>query len=96
MDLDDSAKYQYTELSGSTSINLRVHTVGADPKPRGSFVPRNGAANPNTEIAYFNMAALVGWDKIYRPAAWYELGSIASAGFKKLIDSTPIRVSACS
>jgi hypothetical protein len=90
MDLDDSAKYQFTELSGSTSINLRIQTVAADPKSRGSFVPRNGAANPNTEIAYFNMAAIVGWDKIYRPAARYELGPIASAAFKKLIDSTRI------
>ena len=91
MDLEDSAKYRFKELSGSTSINLRTETVAADPKSRGSFVPRNGSANPNTEIAYFNMAALVGWDKIYRPAARYELGPVASAAFKKLIGSTPIR-----
>ena len=91
LDLDDATKFQCTELSGSTSINLRIHTVGADSKSRGSFVPRNGAANPNTEIAYFNMAAIVGWDKVYRSSARYELGLIASAAFKNLIDSTPIR-----
>ena len=34
MDLDDSAMYQFTELSGSTSINLRIQTVAADPVSR--------------------------------------------------------------
>jgi hypothetical protein len=91
MDLDDTAKYQFTELSGSTSINLKIQTVAADPKSRGTFIPRNAAANPNTEIAYFNMAAIIGWDKIFRPAVRYELGAIASRGFKNLINSTPIR-----
>ncbi|HMH02207.1 MAG TPA: hypothetical protein VK555_12370 [Terriglobales bacterium] len=56
MDLD-SAEYEFKELSGSTSINMKIRKVDpTDPqgyKSRGSFVPLNGAANPDTEIAYF-------------------------------------------
>jgi hypothetical protein len=91
LDLEDPEKYQFTELSGSTSINVRFHTKAATPKPLGTFVPRNGAANPNMEIAAFNLGAIVGWDRIYRPAARYELGAAASVAFKKLIDSTSIK-----
>ena len=67
----DNPEFVFKDLSGSTSINLKVRK--ADPtdekgyKPYGSFVPRNGAANPDTEIAYFNLAAILGYDGIFRP-----------------------------
>lgn len=95
MDLEDESTYRFPELSGSTSVNLKVEK--ADPsdakgwKGWGSFVPRNGAANPNTEVAAFHLAAILGYDALYRPAARYELGRGASAKFKALIQRTPIR-----
>jgi hypothetical protein len=91
LDLEDLEKHSFTELSGSTSINLRFHTRAADPKPLGTFVPRNGAANPNMEIAAFNLAAIAGWDRIFRPTVRYELGPGGCAAFKKLIDSASIK-----
>jgi hypothetical protein len=93
MDLE-SPTFQFKELSGSTSINLKIRKADAtDPqgyKSWGSFVPRNGAANPDTEIAYFNLAAILGWDSIFRPCARYELGPTASSTFKGLIANTSI------
>ncbi len=98
MDLDDSTKYQFKELSGSTSINLKIQKIDpTDPKgykSRGSFVARNGAANPDTEIAYFQMSAIFGYDHIFRPAARYELGPRASASFRSLINNASIHGSA--
>ncbi len=102
----EGSDISFPELSGSTSINLKVDRAAtqeemekdkAEGKPAdvtkslGSFVARNGAANPNTEIAYFNLAAILGWDHIYRPAARYELGSKAIAGFQRLIAKTTIK-----
>jgi hypothetical protein len=93
MDLD-SAEYEFKELSGSTSINMKIRKVDpTDPqgyKSRGSFVPLNGAANPDTEIAYFNLAAILGYDSIFRPTVRYELGPKASSALKTLIEHTPI------
>jgi hypothetical protein len=93
MDLD-SDQYEFKELSGSTSINMKIRKVDpADPqgyKSRGSFVPLNGAANPDTEIAYFNLAAILGYDSIFRPTVRYELGPKASSALKTLIEHTPI------
>ncbi|MDQ6656287.1 MAG: hypothetical protein M3Y80_10795 [Verrucomicrobiota bacterium] len=93
MDLD-SADYDFKELSGSTSINLKIRKLDpADPqgfKSRGSFVPLNGAANPDTEIAYFNLAAILGYDSVFRPTTRYELGPKASAVFKTLIEHASI------
>ena len=89
MNLDDSSSYQFKELSGSTSINMKIQKIDAsDPKgykSRGSFVPRNGSANPDVEIAAFNLSAILGYDHIYRTAARYELGPIASQALKTLI-----------
>jgi len=89
MNLDDSSSYQFKELSGSTSINMKIQKIDAsDPKgykSRGSFVPRNSSANPDVEIAAFNLSAILGYDHIYRPAARYELGPIASQALKTLI-----------
>jgi hypothetical protein len=95
MDLEDRSLYIFPELSGSTSINLKVAQL--DPsaengsKARGSFVTRNSSANPNTEVAYFNMAALLGYDGIFRPAAPYILGPSATQAFKALLLSTPLK-----
>lgn len=95
VDLEDSSRFELHELSGSTSINLKVRKI--DPsdskgyKSLGSFVTRNGAANPNTEVAYFNLAAILGWDHMFRPAVPYILGPKGSAKFRSLIQSTAIR-----
>ena len=89
MNLEDSSSYQFKELSGSTSINMKIQKIDAsDPKgekSRGSFVPRNSSANPDAEITSFNLSAILGYDHIYRPTARYELGPIASQAFKALI-----------
>jgi hypothetical protein len=93
MDLD-SAQYDFKELSGSTSINMKIRKLDpSDPKgykSRGSFIPLNGAANPDTEIAYFNLAAILGYDSIFRPTVRYELGPKASSALKTLIEHTSI------
>ena len=93
MDLD-SAEYEFKELSGSTSINMKIRKLDpTDPqgyKSRGSFIPLNGAANPDTEIAYFNLAAILGYDSVFRPAVRYELGPKASAALKTLIEHASI------
>ena len=93
MDLD-SAEYEFKELSGSTSINMKIRKIDrTDPqgyKSRGTFVPLNGAANPDTEISYFNLAAILGYDSVFRPTARYELGPKASAALETLIEHTPI------
>jgi hypothetical protein len=90
MNLDDSSSYQFKELSGSTSINLKIRKIDASAakgyKSRGSFVPRNSSANPDVEIGAFNLSAILGYDRIYRPAARYELGPVASRAFKALIE----------
>lgn len=89
VDLEDHSMYFFDELSGSTSINLKVKKKD-DKEPDGkksigSFVPRNGAANFNTEIAYFNLAAILGADHLFRPAVRYELGPQSKARFEQLI-----------
>ncbi|WP_157083638.1 hypothetical protein [Bradyrhizobium manausense] len=98
MNLEDSASYTFKELSGSTSINMKIEKIDAsDPKgykSRGSFVPRNSSANPDVEIAAFNLSAILGYDQIYRPAARYELGPIASQALKSLIGKYNIHGSA--
>jgi len=98
MNLDDSSLYQFKELSGSTSINMKIQKIDASDtqghKSRGSFVPRNSSANPDVEIAAYNLSAIVGYDRVYRPGARYELGPVASQAFKSLIERTTLRSSA--
>ncbi|MEP6810102.1 MAG: hypothetical protein ABI992_07650 [Chthoniobacterales bacterium] len=90
----DGPEYDFKELSGSTSINMKIRKLDpSDPqgfKSRGSFVPLNGAANPDTEIAYFNLSAILGYDSVFRPTVRYELGPKASATLKSLIDHASI------
>lgn len=95
MNLEDTSLFQFNELSGSTSINLKIEKIVTKEdgglKGYGSYVARNGAGNPNSEIAFFNMAAILGFDHIYRPAARYELGPVAAARLRALMESTKIR-----
>ena len=92
VDLDDASKYQFRELSGSTSINLKIEKIDtSDPKgykSRGSFVTRNSSANPDVEAAAYNLSVLLGFDSVYRPAAKYGLGPKASLAFKQLLVKT--------
>ena len=92
IDLDDLSTFQYKEISGSTSVNLKIHKI--DPtdskgvKSYGTFMGLNDSGNPNTEIAYFQLAAIVGIDNLYRPAVRYHLGLKAQDEFKKLMLAT--------
>jgi hypothetical protein len=94
MNLDDSANYQFKELSGSTSINMKIEKIDtSDPKgykSRGSYIPHNSAANPDVEIGASQLGALLGFDSIYRPAAPYVLGPVGSKALKSLIDNAHI------
>ncbi|MEH2565963.1 hypothetical protein [Bradyrhizobium sp. AZCC 2289] len=94
MNLDDSASYQFKELSGSTSINMKIEKIDtSDPKgykSRGSFIPHNSAANPDVEIGAFQLSALMGFDSVYRTAAPYVLGPVGSKALKSLIESAHI------
>lgn len=95
INLDDLSTFQYKEISGTTSINLKIQKLDpTDPKgykSYGSFVPLNSSANPNAEIAYFNLAMITGVDFMFRPTVRYELGPIASQEFKKIILSSTIK-----
>lgn len=95
LNLEDTQTYRLGEIAGTTSVNVKIHKLDStDPKgykSRGSFVARNSAANPNTEIAYFNLAAIFGVDYLFRPAVRYELGPIASESFRQLLVATPVK-----
>lgn len=95
INLDDLSSFQFKEISGTTSINLKIQKIDStDPKgykAYGSFVPLNSSGNPNAEIAYFNLAMISGVDFMFRPTVRYELGPIASQEFKNIILSTTIK-----
>ncbi|WP_394753172.1 hypothetical protein [Crenothrix sp.] len=83
--------FVYTELSGSTEIYLKIRKIDKTDlvngyKSYGTFVTGHGSSNPDTEIAYFNLAAILGHDDIMRPAARYSLGKKAVLGFKALLE----------
>lgn len=90
LDLEAPDRFTFPELGGSTSITMKVD-LAATGKSCGSFQPRNSAGNPYTEIAYFNLASILGWGQLVRPAARYELGPKASASFRNLIEANPIK-----
>jgi hypothetical protein len=81
--------YSFPKLGGQTSITMKVRK--ADPsskkgsKSMGAFVARNGAGNPNTGTAYFNLSAILGYDGVFRPSARYEAGPRAAAAYKSLM-----------
>ena len=95
INLDDLNSFQYKEISGTTSINLKIQKLDSNEpkgyKSYGSFVPLNSSANPNAEIAYFNLAMITGVDFMFRPTVRYELGPTASQEFKKIILSSTIK-----
>lgn len=90
----DSPDFILDELSGSTSIYMKAKKV--DPskadgfKAYGSYMSNNESGNPYSEIAYFNLAAILGYDHIFRPAVRYSLGSRAKQAFQFLIETTDI------
>ena len=95
IDLEDPTLFAFKELSGSSSVNLKIQKI--DPteekgyKSYGTFVAVNEAANPNSEIGSFNLAAIIGADSIYRPTIPYSLGTRAQTEFKKLMTTLPIK-----
>lgn len=95
INLEDLNTFQFKEISGTTSINLKIQKIDSTDskgyKSYGSFVPLNSSANPNAEIAYFNLALITGVDFMFRPTIRYELGQIASQEFKKVILSSTIK-----
>jgi hypothetical protein len=89
--------FEFYELSGSTSINLKVHKI--DPtdlingyQAYGTFVTRGGSANFDIELAYYNLAAILGHDDIIRPAVRYSLGKKASAAFIALMEKKRLTI----
>jgi hypothetical protein len=93
LDLENQ-EYVFPALGGHTSVTMKVRQTDpskAKGKSMGSFVPRNGAGNPNTGIAYFNTAAILGYDSYFRPGVRYEAGPRAVAALKALIAKSPIK-----
>lgn len=94
IDLEDANLYTFPALSGTTSVNLKVAKKDAKDtsgfKSLGSFVTVNEAANPNAEIAYFNLSVILGVDSFFRPAIRYELGNRGKEEFRKLLVSTKL------
>ncbi len=92
MDLENSNLYLLNEFAGKSSINLKIKLIDSSSsdgsKSRGSFVTRNSSANFDLEVAYFHMAALLGMDRIIRPAIPYQLGPTAMNQFKSLMEKT--------
>lgn len=90
----DSPDFVLDELSGTTSVYMKAKK--ADPtkadgfKAYGTYMSNNEAGNPYSEIAYFNLAAILGYDHIFRPAVRYSLGPRAKQAFQFLIESTDI------
>lgn len=83
--------FVYNELSGTTEIYLKIRKIDKTDlingyKSYGTFVTGHGSSNPDTEIAYFNLAAILGHDDIMRPAVRYSLGKKAALGFKTLLE----------
>lgn len=89
--------FEFYELSGATSINLKVHKI--DPtdledgyQAYGTFVTRGGSANFDIELAYYNLAAILGYDDIIRPVVRYSLGAKATAAFKTLLEKDRLTI----
>jgi hypothetical protein len=93
IDLDNSV-FKLDELSGSTSIYLKVRKLDVGSKDGykayGTFMSRSWSANPYSELAYFNLATILGHDNIFRPAVRYALGPKARQAFKVLLEQTVV------
>jgi hypothetical protein len=93
IDLDNPA-FKLDELSGSTSVYLKIRKPDASVKDGsiayGTFASQSGSSSPYSEIAYLNLAAILGHDALFRPAVRYALGARARQAFKLLLDNTVI------
>jgi hypothetical protein len=78
-----ASEYTFPKLDGHTSCKLKVKKNG---KAIANFLPPNSSGNPDTEVAYFNMARVVGYEEIIRPAAPFTLGPRAIKEFKNLLE----------
>lgn len=94
LNLEDDT-FLLNEISGTTSVNVKIHQLDTTDvngkKSFGSFVTLNESANPNSEIAYFNLAALLGVDHLYRPTIKYVLGPKASDKFLITLNNTQLK-----
>jgi hypothetical protein len=94
VNLEDNSQIQFKEIAGTTSVTLKIGKVDpANPQniiSLGSFLTSNDSGNPNSELAYFSLAALLGVDSLFRPSIRYDLGPQASYQFKKLLSQTSI------
>ena len=90
----DNPEFRFPGLSGASSIHLQIQQTDPTSKKGyngyGFFMSHNISGNPDTEIAYFNLAAILGHDDIIRPAIAYTLGPKTLLKFKSLLTSTPI------
>lgn len=82
--------FLYDQLSGNTGIYLKIRKINRTDlvdghTAYGTFVTFHGPSNPDAEIAYFNLAAILGHDNIMRPAIPYTLGNKGTKGFKTLL-----------
>lgn len=95
LDLEDTNQYIFPEISGTTSVNLKIGKIDLNDtngyKSFGSFVTVNEAANPNAEIAYFNLAVILKADHFFRPVMRYELGDRAKQEFKKILENAVLK-----
>ncbi|SJM94296.1 conserved hypothetical protein [Crenothrix polyspora] len=87
----DAPGFVYNELSGTTEIYLKIRKIDKTDlvngyKAYGTFVTGHGSSNPDSEIAYFNLAAILGHDDVIRPAVSYTLGKKAAQSFKTLLE----------
>jgi len=91
MDLELTDTYRFPKISGSTSVNFKIKRFDEKGSTAmGLFLASNSSGNPTTELAYFNMSAILGWDAIFRPAARYELGPKAREEALELMKSTTL------
>jgi hypothetical protein len=94
VNLEDTSQIQFKEIAGTTSVTLKI--AKRDPtNPQnmislGSFLTSNDSGNPNSELAYFSLAALLGVDEMFRPSLRYDLGPQASSQFKNLLAQTSV------
>jgi len=90
VNFENTSNYSF-ELAGQTSVNLKGKAL-TEGQTSGTFVTRNEAANANVEIAYFNLARILGVDNLFRATVPYKLGPHGCATFKAEIgnpDSLP-------
>jgi hypothetical protein len=83
VDLEQTQNYTF-ELSGQTSVHLKFKK---EHDTSGTFATRNEATNANTEIAYFNLARVLGVEKVFRATVPYTLESRGIATFRSLIQA---------